>query len=130
VIGEALNEDINNIKEENKYFMPYVTNSKMLTYSILRVGRRLKTTKQIKDFTNYTERIKENENADEELKEENRVIYGPEDPYKDVKQYIKDVKIYKNSVIGREMLLLAHRSSLKDYLMQTLKSGLIQIETG
>ena len=46
-------------------------------------------------------------NADIEKLKENEQLYGAIDLYKDTKEYLKDCKINKNSVIARELLLTA-----------------------
>lgn len=75
-------------------------------YAIFRVGeRKLKSLPAIKGFEKHMERKQDTPNSDP-WKDNIRLI-GTDDIYGDVKDYIKDCKLRKDSVIARDILLTA-----------------------
>jgi hypothetical protein len=101
------------IEKELNQYMPYVHSNDMPIYAIFRCGRKYHSIAQIKGFMKHMERLQDTPNADESKRADNRIIYGPEDVYEDTKEYLKDCKIYKNSVVGIELLLTCSPSFFK-----------------
>jgi len=99
---------------DNKFKNTGVDKSKDITvgggnpsqfYAIYRIGKKFKDMNSISHFVNHMERITEVQNADKSIK--NEILIGNKDVYKDVKNYISDCKLRKNTVIGRELLMTA-----------------------
>ena len=74
-------------------------------YCIFRIGDKHKDMNSIKHFERHMERIADVQNADKSI--ENEILIGNKNVYGDVKEYIKDCKLRKNSVIARELLQTA-----------------------
>jgi hypothetical protein len=96
-------------------------------YAIFRIGKKFKEVdgKQngglnaIKHFEKHMERKIEVQNADTKI--ENEILIGSQNIYGDVKEYIKDVKLRKNSVIARELLMTASPDFFKGMMKQDLE---------
>lgn len=102
------------VKNEEKKEMPYVHSNKMPVYCIFRISeRKYKAIPAIKGFIKHMRREKETPNADPERFKDNEQLYGAVDLYNDTKEYLKDTKVYANSVIGREILLTASNPFFK-----------------
>jgi len=82
-------------------------------YAIFRIGKKYKQMdgKQnsglnlIQNFQKHMEREINVTNADAKI--ENEILIGDKNIYANVQEYIKDVKLRKNSVIARELLMTA-----------------------
>lgn len=75
-------------------------------YAIFRVSnKKYKSLAQIRHYENHAERLVDVPNADKTIK--NEILIGSTDITKDVKQYINGIKIRKNGVIARDLLLTA-----------------------
>lgn len=78
----------------------------MLQYAIFRVGdKKIKSIEQLRAYTKHAEREMLVPNADMEIK--NEILIGTSNILKDSLDYIKDVKLRKNSVLARDLLLTA-----------------------
>ena len=103
---ETINDDIEKIKKDPlSHQMPYASISQRPCYSILRIGKKYKSIGNIKGFLIHVKREQVTPNANTLKTQENRVIIGGLNPFADIQDYLKDCRIYKNSSIGREILL-------------------------
>ncbi|MGV8982101.1 MobV family relaxase [Clostridium sp.] len=80
------------------------TNSSFF-YAIFRIAEKYKTVGAIVGFQNHMERENEVANADRNI--ENEILIGSKNVKQDVKNYITDIKIRKNAVIARGLLMSA-----------------------
>jgi len=117
-------------------------------YCIFRIGKSYKsangsmlnTLKSIRGFQKHMEREIEVPNANIEIK--NEILVGNKDIYGTVKEYIKDIKLRKDGVMGKELLLTASPDFFKgimtkdlelwkqaniDYLLKTFGSNLVYL---
>jgi hypothetical protein len=77
-----------------------------MLYSIFRVGeRKIKDMGHVKAYENHAERQMAVPNANMDIK--NIILIGNKNIFEDVKEYIKDIKLRKNNVIARDLLLTA-----------------------
>ena len=91
-------------------------------YCIFRIGNKLKvvdgslknTLNTIKQFQKHMERQQETTNANTEIS--NEILIGNKNVYGAVKEYIKDVKLRKNGVLARELLMTASPDFFKSML--------------
>jgi len=83
-------------------------------YSIIRLGQKLKNLSGIKGFEIHMERQRETLNADKELTHHNIILIGSQNVYEDVKDYLGDTFIAKNSNVGYNMLLTASPQFFKN----------------
>lgn len=74
-------------------------------YAIFRVGKKYKDLNSVKGFQRHMEREQTTPNADKNIA--NIRIIGTDDIYGDVHKKLEGVKLRKNSVICRELLLTA-----------------------
>jgi hypothetical protein len=96
-------------------------------YAIFRIGKKYKEIEgkqngglnAIKHFEKHMERKIEVQNADTKI--ENEILIGSRNIYGDVKEYIKDVKLRKNSVIARELLCTASPDFFKHLMQRDLE---------
>ena len=96
-------------------------------YAIFRIGKKYKEMdgKQnsglnlIKNFQKHMEREINVTNADANI--QNEILIGDKNIYANVKEYIKDVKLRKNSVIARELLMSASPDFYKGLMKQDLE---------
>jgi len=110
------------VTNEYRKDMPYAFNNKMPIYCIFRVSeKKFKTIPSIKGFVKHMKRERETPNADPERFKYNEQLLGSNDLYEDTKEYLKDTKIYKNSVIGRELLLTATPQFFKGMSKQEIE---------
>lgn len=100
--------------EEDKVKEPiYRSTTRSYFYSIFRVGRKFKQQNgitnsglnMIKAFQKHMEREIEVINSDDHIN--NEILIGNTDIYGTVREYIKDIKLRKNSVVARELLMTA-----------------------
>jgi len=117
-------------------------------YCIFRIGKSYKvvdgsmlnTLKTIRGFQIHMEREKEVPNANIKIK--NEIMIGDKDIYNTVKEYIKDIKLRKDGVMAKELLLTASPDFFKgimtkdlelwkqaniDYLLKTFGSNLVYL---
>jgi len=98
-------------KNSNKHF-----------YAIFRIGNKLKivdgslknTLNTIKAFQKHMEREQETPNANKEI--QNEILIGDKNIYGNVKEYIKDIKLRKNGVLARELLMTASPDFFKNMM--------------
>jgi len=91
-------------------------------YCIFRIGNKLKvvdgslknTLNTIKQFQKHMERQQETLNANTKIS--NEILIGDKNIYGTVKEYIKDVKLRKNGVLARELLMTASPDFFKSML--------------
>lgn len=74
-------------------------------YAIFRIGKKHKEMLCIRNFEKHMERNMDVKNADKNIK--NEILIGNGNVTKNVKEYIKDIKLRKNAVIARELLMTA-----------------------
>jgi len=89
-------------------------------YAIFRIDEKYKSLNSIKGFERHMERKKETLNADTSI--ENEILIGSGNVTDDVNQYIKDVKLRKNSVIARGLLITASPNFFKGLIPQELEA--------
>lgn len=78
-------------------------------YAIFRISeRKYKTIAQIRHYQNHSERLVDTPNADISVK--NEMLVGSSDIVGDVKRYIHGIKVRKNGVLARDLLLTASPS--------------------
>lgn len=105
---ESINDDIGKIKKKPlRQEMPYASINQRLSYCIFRVGKKYKSIGTIRGFLIHVKREQATPNANTLKTQENKVLIGGSEPFKDIQNYLKDCKVYKNSTIGRELLLTA-----------------------
>jgi len=85
-------------------------------YCIWRIGKKMHSFSEVTGFEKHMERKQETLNADPERSKYNRIIKGSSNITKDLKEYLKDVKLRKNSVLATEMLLTASHNYFEDML--------------
>lgn len=96
-------------------------------YAIFRIGKKYKESEgkkdnglnMIKHFQKHMEREINVTNADRSI--ENEILIGDKNIYGTVKEYIKDVKLRKNSVIARELLMTASPDFFKHLMTHDLE---------
>jgi len=106
-------QDFNNSSYNEKLKDVTVGGNNTHFYAIFRIGNKLKvvdgsmknTLNTIKQFQKHMERQQETLNADKT--KQNEIIIGNKNIYGNVKEYVKDVKIHKNNVLARELLMTA-----------------------
>lgn len=97
----------------------------MPLYAIFRVGdKKIKSVDQLKGFARHAEREILVPNANLSIK--NDRLIGTEKIIDDVKEYIKDVKLRKNSVLARDLVLTASPEFFKN-ASEELKNKWVQI---
>ncbi|MBU3186628.1 plasmid recombination protein [Clostridium estertheticum] len=74
-------------------------------YAIFRIADKYKTVNSINGFVNHMERENEVKNANTEIK--NEILIGNKNVVNNVKNYISDIKLRKNAVIARSLLMSA-----------------------
>lgn len=115
-------KDENIYDKDNRIFkVDNITGSYSKTqYCIFRVGRKFHDSKSVFAFQYHMERQKEIPNADMITK--NIRLVGSKDIADDLENYLKDVKIRKNNVLARELLLTASPEFFKGIPPQQLQS--------
>ena len=96
-------------------------------YCIFRVGKSFKTVdgnmaktlNAIKNFQKHMERETEVPNANTEIK--NEILIGNKDIYGVVAEYIKDIKLRKDGVVAKELLMTASPDFFKHLMSQDLE---------
>ena len=88
-------------------------------YAIFRVGKKYKEMMSVRNFEKHMERNMEVQNADKNI--ENEILIGNKNINKNVKEYIKDIKIRKNAVIARELLCTASPDFFKGLMPEELE---------
>ena len=83
-------------------------------YCIFRVGEKYKTLKSIKGFEGHMERTFNTPNAALEKRNNNKILIGNKEIYEDVLNYIEGIKLRKNGVIARDLLLTASPEFFKN----------------
>lgn len=83
-------------------------------YCIFRVGEKYKDIKSIKGFEGHMIRTFNTPNADENKTLKNEIVIGNKDILKDVEGYIEGIKLRKNGVIARDLLLTASPQFFKN----------------
>ncbi|MCT8975474.1 plasmid recombination protein [Clostridium sp. CX1] len=76
-------------------------------YCIFRVGARYHNLAGVETFEKHMERKEEVLNADPKRAKFNKIIKGSSNITKDLQEYLKNVKVRKNSVLATSMLLTA-----------------------
>ena len=74
-----------------------------MNFAIFRVGKKFKSLNELKGFERHTERKQYTPNADTNI--ENEVIIGSGNVAADVEKYIEGIKLRKNGVLARDLLL-------------------------
>jgi len=95
------------------------SNSGNYFYSIYRIGKKYKEMTSVRNFEKHMERNMEVPNADKNIK--NEILIGDKNINKNVNEYIKDVKLRKNSVIARELLMTASPDFFKGLMASDLE---------
>lgn len=76
-------------------------------FCIFRVDRKFKDIKSLKGFEGHMNRTFKTLNADENRTLNNRILIGNKNIIKDAEEYIEGIKLRKNGVIARDLLLTA-----------------------
>jgi len=87
-------------------------------YCIFRIGTKYHNLSGVAGFERHMERKQETLNADPQRAQCNRIIKGSSNITEDLKEYLKDVKLRKNSVIATSMLLTASHSYFEKMIPQ------------
>jgi len=95
------------------------SNSGNYFYSIYRIGKKYKETTSIRNFEKHMERNMEVPNADKNI--DNEILIGDKNINRNVKEYIKGVKLRTNSVIARELLMTASPDFFKGLMVSDLE---------
>lgn len=111
-------DDFKSVPDKTKDVTFRSTNSSHF-YAIFRVGKKFKDINSIKHFEKHMEREINVPNADMNIK--NELLIGNENIYGEVKNYIKDIKLRKNAVIARELLMTASPDFFKGLSKQDLE---------
>jgi len=88
-------------------------------YAIFKIAEKYKTVNSIGGFVNHMERENEVVNADSSI--ENEILIGDKNVVENVKEYIKDCKLRKNSVIARSLLMSASPDFFKGLSKEDLE---------
>jgi len=88
-------------------------------YAIYRIGKKYKEMTSIRNFEKHMERNMVVENANKNI--ENEILIGDGNINKNVKEYIKGIKIRKNAVIARELLMTASPDFFKGMMDSDLE---------
>lgn len=107
----ALKSDVKDVTFRNTNYSHF--------YAIYRIGKKYKEMVSIRNFEKHMERNMEVLNADKNIK--NEILIGNSNINKTVKEYIKDVKLRKNSVIARELLMTASPDFFKGMIVNDLE---------
>ena len=83
-------------------------------YCIFRVGEKYKTISSIKGFQGHMERTFNTPNANKINRSRNKILIGDKNILENVQEYIKDIKLRKNGVIARDLLLTASPEFFKN----------------
>lgn len=83
-------------------------------YCIFRVGEKYKDIKAIKGFEGHMTRTFYTPNADQDKVLKNEILIGDKDIVKDAEKYIEGIKLRKNGVIARDLLLTASPQFFKN----------------
>lgn len=83
-------------------------------YCIFRVGEKYKTISSIKGFQGHMQRTFYTPNANEINRNKNKILIGDKNILENVQEYIKDIKLRKNGVIARDLLLTASPEFFKN----------------
>ena len=83
-------------------------------FCIFRIGEKYKDIKSIKGFEGHMTRTFYTPNADENRILKNEILVGNKDIVKDVEKYIEGIKLRKNGVIARDLLLTASPQFFKN----------------
>lgn len=85
-----------------------------MDFAIFRVGeRKYKSLQEVKHYKRHMEREANILNADPERTYLNVTLIGEGDLLEDIKEYTKDIKMRKNGVLARELLMTASPDWLK-----------------
>lgn len=74
-------------------------------YAIFRIANKYKTVNSIGGFIKHCERENEVANADKNI--ENEILIGNNNVVNNIKNYISDIKLRKNAVVARSILMTA-----------------------
>ena len=74
-------------------------------YAIFRISTKYKTINSIGGFIKHCERENEVANADKNI--ENEILIGNSNVMNNIKSYVSDIKIRKNAVVARSLLMTA-----------------------
>ncbi|HEY5563913.1 MAG TPA: plasmid recombination protein [Clostridiaceae bacterium] len=74
-------------------------------YAIFRIADKYKTVNSLNGFVNHMERENEVANANTNIK--NEILIGDKNVINNVKNYITDIKLRKNAIIARSLLMSA-----------------------
>jgi len=88
-------------------------------YAIFKIADKYKTVNSIGGFQKHMERENEVSNADSSI--ENEILIGDKNVVNNVKNYIKDCKLRKNSIIARSLLTSASPDFFKGLSRQDLE---------
>ena len=88
-------------------------------YAIFRIGKKHKEMVCIRNFEKHMERNMDVKNADKNIK--NEILIGNGNINKNVNEYIKDIKLRKNAVIARELLMTASPDFFKGMMANELE---------
>jgi len=83
----------------------YKSTNSSYFYAIFRIADKYKTVNSIGGFQKHMERENEVANADRSI--DNEILIGDKNVTQNVKNYISDVKLRKNSTIARSLLMTA-----------------------
>lgn len=102
-------------------------------YCIFRVGEKYKDIKAIKGFEGHMIRTFYTPNADENKILKNEILVGNKDIVADVENYIKGIKLRKNGVIARDLLLTASPQFFKNksygFIKKWINSNIAFLQT-
>ncbi|KMT22327.1 MobV family relaxase [Clostridium cylindrosporum] len=74
-----------------------------MNFAIFRIGNKFKSIQEVKGFERHTERKQYTPNAN--LNIENEILIGSTNIAEDVERYIEGIKLRKNGVLARDLLL-------------------------
>lgn len=83
-------------------------------YCIFRVGEKYKTINSIKGFEGHMERTFNTPNANISNRSKNKILIGDKNILENVQEYIQDIKLRKNGVVARDLLLTASPEFFKN----------------
>lgn len=92
-------------KNENVKDAVFKNTNSSYFYAVFNIGDKYKTINAIGGFQKHMERENEVANADKNI--ENEILIGNKNVMQNVKNYISDIKIRKNAVIGRSLIMSA-----------------------
>ena len=107
-------------KNDNVKDATFKSTNSSCFYAVFRIADKYKTVNSIGGFVKHMERENEVANTDKSIK--NEILIGNSNVVQNVKDYISDIKLRKNSVIARSLLMSASPDFFKGLSKEELEN--------